>query len=227
MLLPQLDHADLSQRISFSSGFATGVVTSVGEPNSERTHLSVYRCPSDVGSEIVSTRLSLSLRSLEVGARSNYPGVNGGVFLDGIPLNSQGGSFGENSQLRGQEITDGLSNTFMVGERAWIPFRNTSDGTASLWAGTFSDIPGERHANGLALAVGNCITPLNTPITSISYPLWSGPADATWHGFSSRHGGGAFFGFADGSVRFINDSIEYRTYVIMGTIADGLVFAPP
>ena len=32
--------------------------------------------------------------------------------------------------------------------------------------------------------------------------------------FSSRHAGGANFGFSDGSVQFINDTIETGTFVL-------------
>ncbi len=38
----------------------------------------------------------------------------------------------------------------------------------------------------------------------------------------SDHAGGAHFGLADGSVRFITDSIDPRVFALMGSMADGI-----
>jgi prepilin-type processing-associated H-X9-DG protein len=42
-------------------------------------------------------------------------------------------------------------------------------------------------------------------------------------GFRSRHPGGANFLFADGSVKFIKNSIDYLTYRSLGTRANSEV----
>ncbi|HBO44165.1 MAG TPA: hypothetical protein DD670_09580, partial [Planctomycetaceae bacterium] len=55
-----------------------------------------------------------------------------------------------------------------------------------------------------------------------------GPGGTGWWqhtmGFKSLHPGGASFAMGDGSVRFLNESIDYRTYNAMGTIAGDEVF---
>ena len=48
----------------------------------------------------------------------------------------------------------------------------------------------------------------------------------TW-GFKSNHSGGANFVFVDGSVHFINQSIDTRTYNLLGCRNDGQVFSLP
>ncbi len=136
---------------------------------------------------------------------SNYVGNRGTVdagcpgTLDGTSwtpnqtvCNSTGVFFG-NSQVASKQITDGTSNTFMVGERdhyclsaTWIGGRETVDGSemhSTLW--TLAHV---EHAS------------LNDPRT-LQY-------DTCTESFSSSHKGGAFFGFCDGSVHFISDDIN-------------------
>jgi prepilin-type processing-associated H-X9-DG protein len=41
------------------------------------------------------------------------------------------------------------------------------------------------------------------------------------HGFASRHPGGANFGFCDGRVTFISDTIDISVYRRLASIDDG------
>jgi prepilin-type processing-associated H-X9-DG protein len=54
-------------------------------------------------------------------------------------------------------------------------------------------------------------------------------ATADWceergYGFNSVHSGGLNMALADGSVLFINEAIDYRTWNLLGDKADGLPF---
>jgi prepilin-type N-terminal cleavage/methylation domain-containing protein/prepilin-type processing-associated H-X9-DG protein len=106
-------------------------------------------------------------------------------------------------------ITDGTSNTLMIGEDvpefiAW-----------NAWS----------YANG---ACGTCAIPPNTGITIP--PLGITAAQyANWpqrYSFRSRHTGGLQFALADGSVRFISESIPLQVYRAMATRAGGEVANP-
>ncbi len=102
-----------------------------------------------------------------------------------------------------KSVTDGLSNTFMIGET----------------------LPGHW--------IWNCIFCDNFPVSSTHIPLntMEQRPDAThpagdvdyWltSGFKSMHPGGASFVMADGSVQFIQESIDYVVYNVLGGRADG------
>ena len=97
-------------------------------------------------------------------------------------------------------VTDGLSNTFMVGEAlpekskwcAW-PYANTSVATCAIG-------PNATQDDG---------TPVNPWNWENSY------------GFFSKHHGGINFAFADGSSRFISLSTDLDIYRAFATIAGG------
>jgi len=113
-----------------------------------------------------------------------------------------------NRKLRLTSITDGTSNTFMIGED--IPKINQHCG----W-------PNANYANG------TCCIPLNNAMKS-GDPGWNNPGD--WpnvYSFRSYHTGGGNFCLADGSVRFISDSIDLNLYRALATVQGGEVATVP
>jgi len=115
------------------------------------------------------------------------------------------------SSIRFGQIKDGTSKTFLVGERQVKPSVNGSLPFTASWCGV--------------VAFQNGYDSASTPHLSASrfYPLNSGATLS----FGSRHTGGANFTMADGSVIFVNDSIDYRVYEALGTIAGGEVVSLP
>ncbi len=110
---------------------------------------------------------------------------------------SSTGMFGRfNDERRFAQVTDGLSNTLMVGES--LPRQ-------CAYGGAF--------APNFSLA-GTTI-PLNTFETC--------PRPPGCHnrgcGFKSDHSGGGHFAMADASVRYVIDTIDYRIYNHLGTRA--------
>lgn len=101
-------------------------------------------------------------------------------------------------------ITDGLSNTYALGET--IP-------EWTKWAWWYSN----------NACIGNCATPVNLLHDDDRDPIGN-LQDWTYScGFMSRHPGGANFAMMDGSVRFVEDEIDMPVYWATATIQGGEV----
>ena len=138
--------------------------------------------------------------------QGNNFGTNAG---NGYPAGSFAGMFGRsNKAIKFGAVTDGLSNTLMVGET----------------------LPG--HCDFLGLfALNFPVTGTNIPINTMESNV-AGAAGArifraagsNWArvcGFKSMHTGGAQFAMGDGSVHFVSLTIDYRIYNNLGTRAGG------
>jgi prepilin-type N-terminal cleavage/methylation domain-containing protein/prepilin-type processing-associated H-X9-DG protein len=137
--------------------------------------LPLFLCPTDPTKEINTNA-------------SNYAKSNYAISALIAPPHNQ--STGAWPKVRIAMITDGTSNTFLVGER------DMKRGLAAVYIGRIANITD-------AMSYGRADLPLNTPYAGGSDP------NCTRHAWTSLHtGGGANFTFCDGSVRFISDQIE-------------------
>jgi prepilin-type N-terminal cleavage/methylation domain-containing protein/prepilin-type processing-associated H-X9-DG protein len=123
-----------------------------------------------------------------------------------------------------KEVQDGTSKTIMIGEKRPAYEGHSADvaraPSVGWWAGANS---GYAH--------GNSIVPINYPINPDQENCT--PGDRYRHnyntsfGFSSHHPGGAHFGMVDGSVQFIQDSIDQLTLNLMAHKSDGYAYNSP
>ena len=194
-ILPQLDQqnaalglVDLDLPITDSSNRIARV-----------TAFPVYLCPSDPGALVWDLEDEDGAGVLVELAKSNYVGVFGTFDIEDAPNDGEG-LFFYDSQLRFANITDGLSNTFMVGERSsFLGF--------STWTGVVPD--GEEAMDRI---VGICNLPPNPNPNAYDE---AGEMDD----FSSYHLTGTQFLLADGSVKWIAQNINVKVYHALATRA--------
>jgi len=148
---------------------------------------------------------------------TNYSGVMGAGLksADVVQLNDglcgsyyKDGIFYPFSEVRVRDITDGTSNTMAMGERT-LELRFWIKGAMEKGVSTMV----------CAYCTKNVRWPLNADEETYSYD--DGTCMFNDLFFGSRHPGGANFTFADGSVHFLEDSIEMRLYQRLASIHDG------
>jgi prepilin-type processing-associated H-X9-DG protein len=167
--------------------------------------------------------------------------INGNTSLGGPGLSPDNvrGVFNRMGVLiRFTDISDGLSNTFCIGE--FLPAQSdlAYDGPVVVQGGTYNYGNTNWARSDSSAALCTTMIPLNymTPFDQTGNygqiangATCTNPATnrANWgvsEGFKSLHTGGANFVFCDGSVHFISQSINLGTYEYLGCRNDGQVF---
>jgi prepilin-type processing-associated H-X9-DG protein len=170
---------------------------------------------------------------------SNYIGWNSGSWgwIQGdtsTPQNRKG-MFSMNSNTRLRDVTDGLSNTIMLGERMYKTFQaggcTINCGAATIFGNQWNNIFSNSQRNpvyGNNGTLGEGEGAINSVFTGNPTAPGNNCNAICGRGAASYHVGGAQFAFGDGSVRFISENINWlpdislnSTYEYLGAMADG------
>lgn len=237
-LLPYIEQGSLYDQLSPSKiKLHQHLQTPVGL-NLLQTPIATYRCPSSTGptlnnfddSQYVpdstgnnfynrhvtsngSDRIAIALSNYVMIANtsdSTTPLVNVGLEPKGVAW--------QNSKVEFRDITDGTSNTLMVGERSWRVHNLTIGAANALGFSAETCAPGTSWSvkSGQLAAI------------AIGYDGINWTANNRQHqtrGFFSNHPGGAQFAMCDGSVRFISENIDYAKLTISSPLVWNTLFA--
>jgi prepilin-type N-terminal cleavage/methylation domain-containing protein/prepilin-type processing-associated H-X9-DG protein len=182
----------------------------------------LFICPSD-GQEPLDI-----LAPTQEWRTSNYAGVMGGGLVEVKLLSNPStcghyyadGVFYPESAVKMKDITDGTSKTMVIGERTY---------QLRLWTkGAYYD--GSPQQLVCVVSAKNVAIPLNSDSRTYCYrndelgTACPSPWPAKFNDlyFGSRHPGGAQFVFGDGSVRFVQDNVDWDTYRRSATRNDDL-----
>lgn len=244
MILPYIEQSSLFNTLNVGPDSASDAFSKNPEMMSKR--FQIFRCPSDTGPDNVYTTSGMNLGMVVLNSSgtptktgiTNYLGVNNIRYVrqkkapNLIGNTGAYGVFFKDSNTRFRDITDGSSNTILIGERAW----ESGDPAAPMRAGTLFairdfqkkgpmsyDVSTLNANQGMQFAVGTIYDGIN-PVTIYT------PTDHchACESFSSRHSGGAHFVLADGSVRFISEFVQQdpsipidSTMEYLAAISDG------
>lgn len=234
-ILPFIDQAPLYNMINMTAanGWDSPVPNQPGVVVRMKNH-PIAKCPTDP-SPIVATdnngQWAQTSYNASLGSQRT-PSASGACniwLVQGVNYDNNGtADHGNTNQVSGLSgmfsrlgspikialVSDGLSNTIMVGEI----LAACNDHTGGWW--DYNQM-GNAHAS-TSCPLNNMTTCPNSP--KITHPACTNPNNWNFSfGFRSAHTGGAQFLLGDGTVRFLSENIDYATFQKLGGRADGLV----
>jgi len=151
---------------------------------------------------------------------AEYSALEGETSDKGSVARSDGILFG-GSAVKIKDVLDGTSKTMIVGE-SYTDLDYTKDSqnmdywslfSPQMGSSTQAWVPGTIRGTEYSEGVGSTVVPMNSRLDPLMHGVLMEMS------FGSRHPGGAAFGFADGAVRFLNETIDMRPYRALGTRA--------
>lgn len=194
--LPYLEQGNISDQLDY-----TLEQNKAPNPALVATPLDIFSCPSSI-KEDTKTKSGVTWGT------SSYVGCSG-AFNESMftkvdiknrdwPVSKvQNGIFARDSSVKLASVTDGTSNTIMLGEIKW--YKHTWDG---LWAGSAKKRSGYLGADSTLASIRSGRRKINPPDSASN--------TVRREGFHSYHPGGAQFAFTDGSVHFISETVAHN-----------------
>jgi hypothetical protein len=238
-LLPYIDQAAAYNQYNFNvcssvSSPYSMPVSGVDTTNVAITGMSLpmILCPSHPkGGEVVTSNPGVitDFYSRNQARRSSYL-FSTGSFTDysaaytGTSTDIRQGAFGNSGAARLRDLTDGSSNTILIGE-AWGGTGYKTSPAYGPWGlnGTHTCCHGYTPSAS-STVFNSANVAAYTPNWGINKPYLNDPEKETYAWvFNSGHTGGAHFVLGDGTVRFVSDSVDYYVLCQLAYIHDSTV----
>lgn len=201
LVLPYADGFALHAKFDFNEP----IWSNVNQAGRE-SRVPTFLCPSD---SVSST--GIVMMGTERYAMASYAANFGPPDLD-ANQQQRDGMFSRNSSTRFSDVTDGLSNTLLLGERVNGPFRfGASHGNhfeyETTWMAAVRELtdPTDDHGHMVLFQTGHVPNDPQSDDRDVSAP----------------HIGYANFAFSDGRIRALSESIDFGVYTAMSTRANG------
>lgn len=224
-ILPYIEQATLSNSLQVGNKLIEENL--VSNLTAMQQKLSAFRCATDIGPDLndydssradvptgcttqYDSRFTTDGTNRIAGALSNYIMVSGSSdsttpAVCAAGYGPSGGMGFINSKVSIRDVTDGTSNTLMVGERCWV----YSKGSTRVLVGAGNALGFSSETN----LAGSNIRANSMAVVGIGYDgINAFNPSALCHSkraFNSNHVGGAQFLMSDGAVRFISENIDY------------------
>jgi prepilin-type N-terminal cleavage/methylation domain-containing protein len=209
-LLPCVEQDSLAQRINFKLPLEHPSQDAI-----RQTELRLFRCPADPGTGVF-TVLDESGNPIVDAATNSYAacyGAGGEIAEDPGKGN---GCFYRNSRVRLTDITDGTSNTILVGERA--AYFTQTPWAGAVTGGTARITPG---APVLSTSVEEApVLPLAHTGSHTMNDSFADPDD-----FFTAHTGVGMYLFGDGGVRGLRRGVSLRLLQAFSSRSGGEVIS--
>ena len=217
-LLPYIEQGPLYEQFNQSLHYNETTISINRDLKQERTPL--HFCPSAKGEDQIANEAdTYTIHYYGVaGPKGPRPAALGGNYDHDGNFASTFGGFSRsgcltvNRTYAFRDITDGTSNTFLMGEISNEPV-NGLDMSWRPWTQGASN-------NGGAAAMYACknvLSGIGKTGYDTSNPLWQFNDIR----FGSQHTGGTNFLFGDGTVNFISENINFATYQAAASRDDG------
>jgi hypothetical protein len=172
----------------------------------------VFVCPSDRNTGVYTVKDESDQDIAQVASNSYTANYGTGDEIGELP-DLGDGLFYRNSRVRIKDVTDGVTNTLALGERAALFVQSPWAGAVSLGMVRISPgapvyTAGIEEAPVQVMAGFNNFRPLNDP-------------GSTPYNFFSPHPHIVLFTFADGSARPLSSSIPFSVLQALATRAGG------
>lgn len=242
MILPYMDQAPLYSQFDFSySMIASNAYGHNIAPQNATNYdltaspVTLLECPShpDAGPGGSASTSAFYFRSADT-RRTSYL-MNTGVYTDynASWRTARGdyrqGPFGNDGGAKMRDFTDGTSNTVLVGE-GWGGAQYKTSSHYGPWglAGLHTSVHGRVVSLGRSSTNG-CSDPSQLACYTPYAAQWGINSDYSGNGtnkqyawaWGSGHTGGAQFLFGDGTVRFLSENMDYKTFCNVCYLHDG------